>query len=118
VFIAKKNILESKPSTKDILSKGAVNQSLYGNITVLSNGDVHSNLNFDKIGNIKKETLHEIMYNQLKERKRSILYKTWWRTREHVKPCKYCHYNLLCPSISNYELAIGRNNLCRIWEES
>ncbi len=114
VFITKKNVLESKPSITYILSKKVVNRSLYGNITILSNGDVHSSPNLDKIGNIKKDSIGYAIYNQLKEGKTSILYNTWWRTRDQIEFCKHCHYNLLCPSISNYELAMGRNNLCRI----
>jgi pseudo-rSAM protein len=114
VFITKQDILESKPSITGILSKKAVNRSLYGSITILSNGDIKPNLNFDKIGNIKKDSIRRAIYNQLKEGKTSILYNTWWRTRDQIERCKHCHYNLLCPSISNYELAMGRNNLCRI----
>jgi len=118
VFITKKNILESKPSITEILSKNVVNRSLYGSITILSNGDLKSNLNFDKIGNIKKDSIRHAIYNQLKEGKKSIIYNTWWRTRDQVEWCKHCHYNLICPSISNYELAMGRNNLCRILGKS
>jgi pseudo-rSAM protein len=118
VFITKQNIFEFKPSITDILSKKVVNRSLYGSITILSNGDIKTNLNFDKIGNIKKDSIRHAIYNQLKEGKMSILYNTWWRTRDQIEVCKHCHYNLLCPSISNYELAIGRNNLCRITGKS
>jgi pseudo-rSAM protein len=118
VFITRASILESKPSITGILSRGAVNFSHSGKITILSNGDLYSNLNLDKMGNITGESLHKIFYRQLKAGKSSSLYKTWWRTREQVIPCKHCHYNLLCPSMSNYELSIGRNNLCHIWEKS
>lgn len=118
VFITRANILESKPSITEILSRGAVNLSHYGKVTILSNGDIYSHLNLAKMGNITGESLHKIFYRQLKAGKSSSLYNAWWRTREQVVPCKHCHYNRLCPSMSNYESIIGRNNLCHIWAKS
>jgi len=40
--------------------------------------------------------------------------KAWFNTRDRVTPCKDCIYKYLCPSPSNYELTLGRNNLCHI----
>jgi hypothetical protein len=38
----------------------------------------------------------------------------WLRIRGNEKPCNQCVNRDLCPSISNYELVIGKNNLCNI----
>lgn len=38
---------------------------------------------------------------------------SWLRIRNQ-EPCCSCIYQWFCPSPSNYELAIGRSNLCHI----
>ncbi len=43
--------------------------------------------------------------------------KSWRRIRKKVEPCKKCTFEALCPPLSNYEYALGANNLCHIREE-
>ena len=40
--------------------------------------------------------------------------KMWHWTRDSLPACKECLYKYLCPSPSNYELVIGKPNLCHV----
>ncbi len=115
VFVHKYNILQSKPLLEDILAKGAANRHHYGQLFVSSNGDIHTNINSRRIGNIKNGTIHEILINEFRKGESGVLYNDWFGTREGVTPCKDCHFNFLCPSLLNYERVLGKNNLCSIW---
>ena len=42
---------------------------------------------------------------------------SWRLVRKKIKICQDCLYNQLCPPLSNYEYAIGKNNLCHVWKE-
>jgi pseudo-rSAM protein len=108
VFIDKQNILSANPSQKEILARMAVNVNDFGKLMVMSAGDIYANVNAPKIGNIEKQTIHESIYKELYRG------KSWLKVRPHFAPCKGCLYNLLCPSLSNYEYILGRNNLCNI----
>ena len=112
VFITQEKILASRHSMKDIFKKQKVNLFDFGHMVILNNGDIHTNIDAEKIGNITETTLHEAVYKEMTGG------RNWRRTREDVEPCKQCHYNLLCPSISNYELILGRNNLCDIMDKN
>ncbi|MBE9468407.1 MAG: hypothetical protein IMY72_08845 [Bacteroidetes bacterium] len=41
--------------------------------------------------------------------------KNWFKLRTNTKPCCNCLYNTLCPPISNYEYALGKYNLCNVY---
>lgn len=76
-------------------------------VTGRINGDVCSNVNSEPIGTCH-ETILKSVYQELKT-------GTFWRkTRDKVEPCNTCIYKYLCPSPSNYEIAIGKANLCRL----
>jgi len=49
-------------------------------------------------------------YRRVKE----MLDNTAWRKIRNDYPCCDCIYQWLCPSPSNYELAIGKPNLCHV----
>jgi pseudo-rSAM protein len=50
---------------------------------------------------------HEIVHKEIDNG------KSWFRIRNQA-PCNDCVYQWLCPSPSDYEIAIGRQNLCHI----
>lgn len=106
VFLTGEHILGTRHEMTDIFQKQTINLMNFGHLLILSNGDIHANINTKKIGNIKKDTLHEAVYREMSKG------EVWLKTREKIKPCQDCHYNLLCPSISNYEYVMKRNNLC------
>lgn len=109
VYVKKKNLLHSKPSIKDIFARKVVNHNYFGHLVILNNGDVYASINDNRpVGNISGDSIGQLVCKELQKKNR------WLKTRDKVKPCRDCHYQLLCPSISNYEYAIGKNNLCTI----
>jgi pseudo-rSAM protein len=112
VFLNKEDIFEAKPTQKDIFARQKINQLNFGKLFILPNGNVYSNLNTSKLGNLNKYSIIEMVHKEIYKK------KNWFKLRKNVKPCKSCVYNLLCPPISNYEYAIGKYNLCHVWENS
>ncbi len=108
VYLEKDDIFEAHATQKDILARQAINQLSFGKLFILPNADVYANLNNHKIGNLKSNNILEIINKELYHG------NSWRKLRKDVEPCNNCIYNLLCPSLSNYEYAIGKNNLCNI----
>ena len=109
VFLSKEDILSSPMTMKDFFARQAMNLYDFGKITILPNGDVYANLNHPSLGNIYVNNIHEILHKEVEEG------KSWFRVRNHP-PCTDCVYQWICPSPSNYEIAIGRSNLCHVKE--
>lgn len=84
-----------------------MNENFFGKLTIMPNGDVYANVNANVLGNLKSNSLNELVYKEISQK------ESWFLKREN-KPCSDCAYKLLCPSPSNYELAIGKMNLCNI----
>ena len=108
VFIGKDEILASKPLMRDIYINTVVNKLDFGRLTVFNNGDIYANVNEPKLGILGKTSVHEILYKEI------VQGKSWRKVRRNVKPCKSCIFQSLCPPLSNYNYAIGKNNLCHI----
>lgn len=79
----------------------------FGKLNILPNGDVYANMSHPRVGNIFSDSVYEIIEKEIQEG------KSWLRIRNQP-PCNKCIYQWLCPSPSNYEIAIGRPNLCNI----
>lgn len=79
----------------------------FGKINIISNGDVYANVNHPILGSIYTHSIVEIVQYELDEG------KSWLRVRDQ-NPCNTCVYQWLCPSPSDYELFIGRSNLCHV----
>ncbi len=108
VYLSKEDIIEAKPTQKDIFARQAINQLNYGKLFVLPDNSIYGNLNVSKLGNLSEDSIYEMVEAAYS------CNKSWQRLRKNVSPCKKCIYNLLCPPLSNYEYAIGQNNLCHI----
>ncbi len=108
VYTIEGEILENRHSQIDIFQKGKINTNFFGKITIMGNEDIYANLNENKLGNLKKDTLLYCVYKEM------YFGKSWMKTRTKVLPCKNCIYNLFCPPISNYEYIINKNNLCSV----
>lgn len=108
VYIKKQGLFDSNPSIPDIFARGVINHNSFGHLTVWNNGEVFANINERPLGNIAAGSVAQMVNKALKEK------NGWMKTREMVAPCRDCFFSLLCPSISNYEYAAGKNNLCTI----
>jgi pseudo-rSAM protein len=107
VFMDEESIVGNPVSKKTIFANMNVNKMNFGKMTVLSNGEVYANRNFAPLGNIKNDSLHELLVREMQRG------DSWFRIRDQ-QPCIDCVYQWLCPSPSNYELVIGKANLCNI----
>jgi pseudo-rSAM protein len=106
VFTEKEEILTSKPKMKDIYANSVVNSLNFGRLTILSNGHIHANVNAPRLGILGKDSIYDVLYKEMYHG------KSWRRVRKNVDPCKHCTFQALCPPLSNYTYAMGRNNLC------
>ena len=107
IFMDEDSIVASPVSKQTIFANMTLNTIDFGKLIILSNGDIHANLNFPKLGNIKTNSIREMIYSELEQG------GSWFRIRNQ-KPCSECIYQWLCPPLSNYEIAIGKSNLCHL----
>lgn len=110
VFLSKEDILSTPMTMKDFFARQAINLYDFGKITILPNGDAYTNLNYPSLGNIYTNNIHEILQKEVEEG------KSWFRIRNQA-PCTDCVYQWICPSPSNYEIVLGRTNLCHVKEQ-
>lgn len=108
VFVGREEILNAKPSMRDIYINTRVNRLDFGRLTIFNNGEMYANVNQPKSGVLGKNSIHEALYKEI------VHGKSWRRVRRIVKPCKDCIFQSLCPPLSNYNHAIGKNDLCHI----
>ena len=107
IFLFKEEILATPMTIKDIFSHQSMNLFDFGKINIMPNGDIYANTNHPLLGNISKQSIDEIVYKEIEEG------KSWFRIRNQA-PCNVCVYQWLCPPPSNYEILIGRYNLCHV----
>lgn len=107
VYLTKQDILKTKITKRQIFANQTINTYNFGKIQIKCNGDVYSNIYLPKIGNIKKQSLQKILFKEMNNG------KSWFRTRTQ-KPCIKCVFQYLCPPPSEYEILIGKPNLCFI----
>lgn len=107
IFMNEQEVQNLQPTKREIYANQKINRNEFGRITVLPNGDIFANPNKRKLGNIKNDRMHDIIYKELNE-------GSSWLSIRKEKPCCDCIYQWLCPSPSNYEWVIGKPNLCHI----
>ena len=95
-------------SYKSIKRNSILNNCFFGSLVCMPNGDIHSNLNDSSLGNIEKQSVVSMVFKELEEG------GSWLRIRKNAKPCNECLYASMCPPLSNYEQAMGKNDLCTI----
>jgi pseudo-rSAM protein len=105
VFVNEEDILENSIPLRKIFAHQKMNTNFFGSLTILPNGEVKANINTKAIGNVKENSLLELVHTELLE-------NTSWRRIRDSEPCTQCNLQYLCPSPSNLEIAIGRPNLC------
>ena len=107
IFLTKEDILASSLSIKDFFTHQAMNIYDFGKLNIMPNGDVYANVNHPVLGSIHTHSIYEIACKEVEEG------KSWLRIRNQA-PCNNCVYQWLCPHPSNYEIVIGRPNLCHV----
>jgi len=84
-----------------------MNKHDFGKLHIMPDGNVYANVNHPVLGNIYADGINKIVRKEIEE---GI---SWFRIRNQA-PCNDCIYQWLCPPPSNYEIAIGRTNLCHV----
>ncbi len=107
-FISREDIEARKPEQRVIHGNSKINMDNFGKITIFPNGKVHANVMDPALGTLGKDSIYDIVYRELTKG------RSWFRLRKNVMPCRSCNFELLCPSLSNYNRVIGRNDLCTI----
>lgn len=107
IYLEEDDIISVNVSMREIFMRQTLNANDFGKITIMPNGDIFANTHFPPIGNITTHTIWEIVYNEMNQG------RSWLRIRNQV-PCNECIYQWLCPSPSDYELDIGKPNLCHV----
>ena len=100
-----KDALNVKPTERDIFSHMYINSNFFGEFVVNDFGDVFSCINYSSIGNIKENTLKELVLKELKAK------GAWFKTRRSIKKCKECAFNIICPPITKIEISLGENEI-------
>lgn len=107
LFLTKEDIFATPMSLKEIYAHQTLNTYNFGKLYINPNGNVCAERDGEEIGNIEKNTVKKIMYQELSSG------NSWLKVR-NKQPCSECLYQWLCPSPSTYEKAIGKPNLCHI----
>lgn len=104
VYIGDEELREENPTKRELYKRQYFNLNDVGKLIVSSNGKYYSNMNFPALGNVN-EKIETVIKREWDEG------KSWKRIRNQA-PCNKCIYQYLCPSPSNYELILKKENLC------
>lgn len=110
IFVSDDDLRNDHPGMKGIFRRETVNEHFFGRVNILPNGDVFFNMNGLKAGNLfETDDLVNLVYQEM------LKGDFWFKTRDKTS-CRACYNRYLCPSPSNYELVIGKDNLCNMFE--
>lgn len=105
VCLSENDIMSQKLSEENILTNMTVNSNFFGELILMPDGQFYTDLNSKPLGKLGDDW--RIILDKLSN-------SSWFLTRDKLKPCSDCAFRYLCPPPSNYELVIGKPNLCTI----
>ena len=105
VFLNEKDILAGRIEMRKIFCNQKLNSNFFGALIFLPDGTVKANINTPSIGRFPDETILQLIYTELTN-------NTAWRKIRAGKQCNKCIYRYLCPPVGNYEMVLGKENLC------
>ena len=107
VFVDQEDIFSKTRSIREIFRNQKLNANFFGSLSILPDGGVKANVNAPTLGNIKTDSLMSLIFKEMMD-------NTAWRVVRDSQPCSECIYQFICSAPSNYEIAIGKPNLCHI----
>ena len=107
IYLTEEEVMQPNCDKQDVFAHQVMNTNFWGRLSILPDGNVYSNLNLPPLGNLE-DRLYDLIVDEMKS------HRAWRWTRDEITPCKDCLFRYLCPSPSNYELVIGKPNLCHI----
>lgn len=90
-----------------IFARQILNETMFGKLSIMPDGTVFANVNKKPLGNIKMNSLNELIHKEL------LGQESWLFTRNNGQ-CSNCVYKYLCPTPSSYEFFIEKLDLCNI----
>lgn len=109
IFCSLEDIISEPISRKTIFRRQTLNEYFFGKLVFLPSGNVYANLNCRMIGKYPQSSLKKLVFEELTN-------STAWFLLRDKQPCDKCLNKYLCPSVSDYELVIGKDNLCLLEE--
>ena len=109
IYVEERDILDSRQTKQNIFAHQALNTNDFGKLTITTDGKVYANCHYPAIGSVD-EDIRLLVYREMTKG------TSWLRVRD-MKPCSDCVFQWLCPSPSDYELEIGKTNLCHVVED-
>ncbi len=106
VFLTKEDLLKSTLCRREVFAHQAVNTNFFGNLIIMPDKKVYSNLNTPALGDIS-ESIYDLILLELQQNHA-------WRMVRDKKPCVDCVWQWICPSPSNYELVMNTSNMCTV----
>ena len=107
IHVTKDDIFSDIIPQRIIFAHQKLNTNFFGKIHLFPNGDIKAHPLKEVLGNCKLEPLVKIL-------EKEMVTNTAWRIIREKKPCNECLYQFLCPSPSDYEWVMSKNNLCNI----
>lgn len=109
VFCSLEDIIAEPVSRRTIFRRQTLNENFFGKLTIVPSGEVYANVNCKPIGVYPQDSLKKLAFEEL------VHSTAWFRLRDK-QPCSGCANKYLCPSVSNYELVMERDNFCLVKE--
>lgn len=106
VFLNEEDITNTRLSKRIVFAHQAVNINFFGKLVLLPDRLIYSNVNKPPIG-CMQDSPYDLIKNELHR-------NFAWRVIRDQEPCSGCVYQWLCPSPCQYELILGKNNLCTL----
>lgn len=107
VYLSKEDIESCKLSIREIFRNQKMNANFFGSLYFYPDGTVKANPNSKALGNIMNDEIVDVIFKEMID-------NTAWRKVRDATPCNGCVYQFICPPLSNYELAIGKTDLCTV----
>lgn len=104
IYTSEDDILEYKPSKREIFANQTLNTNFFGTLWILPDGTVSGGNRV--IGNLE-DSLYDVVYREMTEG------GSWFHIRKEA-PCCDCCYQWLCPAPSCYETVLKKPNLCNV----
>ena len=106
LYLDEEDLQYPKLCKREVFAHQVINNNYFGKLTILPDCKVYAHPYFPELG-VVEDDIRDLIFKEFTNG------KSWLRIRD-MEPCCDCVYQWLCPSPSNYELTIGKPNLCHV----
>lgn len=108
VFLSELDLKQIRLSRREIFAHQAINIEAFGNLTVMPDGRIYSEVTAPALGTVE-DSIYDLLIRELQN-------NYAWRKVRNSEICKNCIYQWLCPSPTSYERAAGKETVCTLRE--